>query len=95
MFKLIVIAALVSLIVRLATRRWPWEFLTARPTRGLAEFEARKLLGVAEDASREEIVAAHRQRVAQVHPDRGGTAARVNEADAARDLLLRRLGDNR
>jgi DnaJ homolog subfamily C member 19 len=95
MLKLLVIAALVSLIVRLATQRWPWEFLTARPTRGLAAFEARKLLGVREDASREEIVEAHRQRLAKVHPDRGGTSEKVDEANAARDLLLAELADDR
>jgi hypothetical protein len=91
MIKLLVIAALVSLIVRLATKRWPWEFLTARPTPGLAEFEARKLLGVPEGASREEILEAHRQRVAKVHPESGGTSEKVREADKARDRLLGEL----
>lgn len=95
MFKLLVIIGVVSLIVRLATRRWPWEFLIAKPTRGLAAFEARKLLGVPQDASREQIVEAHRQRLAKVHPDRGGTSAKVHEANAARDLLLAELADDR
>ncbi len=45
--------------------------------------EARDILNVAGDASREEIVKAHRRMIQKVHPDRGGSdalAARVNEA---------------
>ena len=57
------------------------------------EIEARQLLGVGLNASRDEILAAHRRRIAEVHPDRkpGGnddTAARVN---AARDYLIANL----
>jgi curved DNA-binding protein CbpA len=52
---------------------------------------ARALLGVSPSASREEVIVAHRQLVALVHPDRGGSDAQVHEANAARDLLLERL----
>lgn len=56
------------------------------------ELEARQLLGVGLNASRAEILAAHRQKIAQVHPDRNagaeGQAARVN---AARDYLIANL----
>lgn len=57
------------------------------------EIEARQLLGVGLYAPRDEIVAAHRRRIAEVHPDRNAgadqaLAARVN---AARDYLLARL----
>lgn len=88
MIKLLVIAALVSLIVRLATEKWPWEFLSSKPTRGQAVLKARKLLGVRHEASETEILEAHRRLIAMVHPDRGGTNDQVHEANAARDLLL-------
>lgn len=56
------------------------------------EIEARQLLGVGLHASRAEILAAHRQRITQVHPDRNpegaALAARVN---AARDYLIANL----
>lgn len=52
--------------------------------------EARDLLGVGPDATRDEISAAHRRLIQRMHPDRGGSAglaARINEA---RDTLLGR-----
>ena len=95
MIKLLVIAALVSLIVRLTTHKWPWEFLSAKPTRAQAVLKARKLLGVRHEASQREILEAHRRLIATVHPDRGGTNDQVHEANAARDLLLDDLpGEN-
>ena len=72
-----------------AFARWMRGRVSALP---MDEIAARQLLGVGLHATREEILAAHRQRIAQVHPDRGtqdnGLAARVN---AARDYLLARL----
>ena len=55
----------------------------------------RTLLGVPPQASRDDIVEAHRRRIAQVHPDRGGSSEAVHEANAARDLLLGRLAERR
>lgn len=87
---LILIMAL-CVLCRWSLGRWPWEFLRAPSTRSQALFRARKLLGVEAGASRDEVIAAHRQLVTLVHPDRGGTTAAMQEANAARDLLLAEL----
>jgi hypothetical protein len=58
------------------------------PSPAMDRSEARSVLGVEEDASAEEIRAAHRKLIAQLHPDKGGTdylAAKINDA---RDLLI-------
>ena len=91
MLKFAVILAVVCVLFRWAFGQWPWTFLTARPTRDQAIFNARKLLRVEERASREEILAAHKRLVAMVHPDKGGTNSQVHEANDARDLLLDEL----
>jgi DnaJ homolog subfamily C member 19 len=54
------------------------------------EADARAILGVGRDADAEAIRAAHRRRVAGVHPDRGGSAELARRVNAARDLLLKR-----
>jgi hypothetical protein len=91
--KLLFIAAVVSVACRYALGKWPWEYMSAKPTRDQAVFNARKLLSVGDGASRSEIVEAHRRLIAMVHPDRGGTNGQVHEANAARDLLLDQLPD--
>lgn len=53
--------------------------------------EARAVLGIAADADAEAIRAAHRRIVAQVHPDKGGTADLTARVNAARDVLLAAL----
>jgi curved DNA-binding protein CbpA len=91
MGKLLVYAALALIVWRMASGRWPWEANAS--TRSQALFRARKLLGVRAEASRGEIIDAHRRLLAMVHPDRGGTNEQVHEANAARDLLLDELPD--
>jgi hypothetical protein len=86
--KLLLIAAIVSIACRSILGKWPWDYLSAKPTRDQAVFNARKLLSVGDGASRSEIVEAHRRLIAKVHPDRGGTNSQVHDANAARDLLL-------
>jgi curved DNA-binding protein CbpA len=46
-------------------------------------------LGLSEDATRDDIVAAHRSLIQKIHPDRGGNdylAAKINEA---KDFLVK------
>ena len=90
MTKLLLLAALASVLCKMLVGRWPWE-LMRNSARSQAEARARVLLGVRRSAVREDIIEAHRRLVALVHPDRGGTAEQVHEANAARDLLLERL----
>ena len=84
--RLLLFAVIGVLGWKLVTGRWPWE--PKRSTRAQAISRARELLGVSAAASRDDILAAHKRLVAIVHPDRGGTAGQVHEANAARDLLL-------
>ena len=93
MLRLIVIAAIVAIMVKLVFGRWPWEYLRSSSTRSQALFRARKLLGVRAEASHGEIIDAHKRLITMVHPDRGGSNDQVHEANAARDLLLDELPD--
>ncbi|WP_428408553.1 DnaJ domain-containing protein [Hyphococcus sp.] len=63
------------------------------PARRMSEEEALSILGLKSGASAEDVRAAYRRLMSQLHPDKGGTdylAAKINEA---RDHLLRKLGD--
>ncbi|MWV28719.1 J domain-containing protein [Aurantiacibacter rhizosphaerae] len=91
MSKFIIIIGIVILMYYWIFKRWPWQPRIS--TRQQAVFNARKTLGVEQNANRNEIIAAHKRLVAMVHPDRGGTNAQVHEANAARDLLLDELPD--
>jgi len=92
--------------IRMVRRLWSWwrgaapgaggdsaggQGQQRKPSSGrMTVAEARELLKVSADATREEIVQAHRRLMQQVHPDRGGDnelAARVNEA---KEVLLGR-----
>lgn len=50
--------------------------------------DARRLLGVADDASADDIRAAHRRLIARVHPDAGGSEELAQRINAARDALI-------
>ena len=70
-----------------------WKLL--RPAKRLAppstsaERDAMGLLGVSPAAEDQAIRDAHRRKVADAHPDRGGSDELTQELNAARDLLLR------
>jgi len=66
------------------------EFPPGRRGVAMSRAEALKVLGLEEGATEEQIRAAHRRLILQIHPDKGGTsylAAKINEA---KDVLLRR-----
>ena len=50
--------------------------------------EAYAILGLEEDASREQIIAAHGRLIQRLHPDRGGSTFLAAKINQARDLLL-------
>ncbi len=50
--------------------------------------EAYELLGLDDNADQDAIRAAHRRLIAQVHPDKGGSAELARRVNAARDILL-------
>jgi len=91
MLKVAVILLVICLLWRWALGSWPWQMLRSKPGRAQTLNEARKLLKVAHDATREDILAAHKRLIARVHPDRGGSGDEVHEANEARDLLLAEL----
>lgn len=95
MMRLLFFATLASLACRLIFGKWPWDFMTTQSTRAQGLARARKLLGVSKIATRDEIIQAHKQLVAMVHPDKGGTNEQVHEANAARDLLINALPEPR
>lgn len=90
MIKLVWLALLACVAVRMLAGRWPWELLGSS-ARSASEKRARNLLGLSASASYDEVIDAHRRLLMKVHPDRGGTSDAVHEANAARDLLLARL----
>ena len=92
--KLVILMLLASFACKSLLGHWPWtmlgHYLRIAPTGATAR--ARALLGVPIGASREQIIAAHRKLLFEIHPDRGGTESLVHEANAARDVLLGALG---
>lgn len=60
----------------------------AAPSARMSVAEARRILGVEEGASREEVQAAYTRLMRLAHPDKGGTAGLAAQLNAARDRLL-------
>jgi len=67
---------------------WRGRITAARAVRPV---EARRLLGVGEAATAEEVRDAHRRLIAKVHPDAGGSAELATRVNAARDALLNEI----
>ncbi|MEE4537383.1 MAG: J domain-containing protein [Erythrobacter sp.] len=92
MLKLAIILLVAIVLFRATFGVWPWALARGPADSKRALADARRRLGVKRGADRTEILAAHRLLLTRVHPDRGGTAEAVHEADRARDQLLSELG---
>ena len=88
MIKVLMFLVAAAVFCRWALGKWPWDYLRVTSTRSQAIFRARSMLGVTERADHKEIREAHRRLAALSHPDRGGSKTRMQELNAARDLLL-------
>lgn len=58
-------------------------------TEAVTAAEARSLLGVGPDATRQDINTAWKRLMARAHPDQGGTEGLASRLNAARDRLLK------
>lgn len=56
--------------------------------------EAASVLGLTVDAGADDIRAAHRKLISQIHPDKGGTDYLAGKINEARDTMLKRLDLN-
>ena len=74
-----------------ATAAWAWSDALRHKVAALPmdEIEARSVLGVGPSANADDIRAAHRRLIAQVHPDKGGSGELARRVNAARDRLLK------
>lgn len=80
-----IVLIVVGLWFAVSTRRTG---VPAAPSARMSVGEARRILGVEEGASREEIQAAYTRLMRLAHPDKGGTAGLAAQLNAARDRLL-------
>ena len=61
---------------------------TAQHGDNMSKDKAYEILGLKPDASKEEIVTAHKKMMQKVHPDRGGSDYLAAEINTAKDTLL-------
>jgi len=80
-----IVLVVLGLWLAVSTRRTG---MAAAPASRMSVAEARRILGVEEGASREEIEAAYTRLMRLAHPDKGGTAGLAAQLNAARDRLL-------
>ncbi|MHA6722146.1 J domain-containing protein [Sphingomonas sp. RS2018] len=81
-----------KLVLALVLMAAIWWMVKPRPKTLPDVAKARDILGLGAEATVEDVRAAHRHLLSGVHPDRGGSAELTKQINAARDVLLRRLG---
>ncbi len=59
-----------------------------RPISSMTRDEAFEILGLKPDATRDDIIKAHRKLMARVHPDKGGSDYLASSINQARKILL-------
>ena len=84
-----IVLGIVGLWTASEARRRPVSRKAQAVAPGLSLSEARSLLGVAANASTDDIKSAHARLIRLAHPDKGGTAGLAAQLNAARDLLLK------
>ncbi|QYJ07204.1 J domain-containing protein [Qipengyuania flava] len=95
MIRLLALAILLAVACRWIFGKWPWEYMKGPTPAERSLDRARAILAVKRGASAEDIRAAHRRIVTINHPDKGGSADALQEANAARDLLLDHISRTR
>lgn len=58
---------------------------------GMTPVEAYKILGLAPEATKQDVVQAHKKLMQKMHPDRGGSDYLASQINLAKDLLLKIL----
>lgn len=58
----------------------------------LAVSEAVQILGLEDNYSKDDVIAAHRRLIQKLHPDRGGNDYLASQVNLAKDTLLKHLG---
>ncbi|MDH3689617.1 MAG: DnaJ domain-containing protein [Gammaproteobacteria bacterium] len=85
------VAVLEAYLVRVHGDRWRQQYEQSGQVAGdgtMTHEEAYQILGLAPDASRKQIVEAHRKLMQKLHPDRGGPTYLAAKINQAKDLLL-------
>ena len=93
-FPAAIVFGLIGLSLTLSTRRTRRTGPTGErgppAVRDMGVEAAASILGVAPDASDEEVQAAYLRLIRRVHPDAGGAAGLAAQLNAARDVMTRR-----
>lgn len=84
-----IVLIVVGLWLAASTRKTGLAAAPSAPGR-MSKDDARRILGVGPEATREEIQAAYTRLMRMAHPDKGGTAGLASQLNAARDVLLDR-----
>ncbi len=58
----------------------------------MSESQAIDILGLKDDATKEDVIQAHRRMMQKVHPDRGGSTYLATKINAAKEILVKIRG---